>query len=362
VYHGAVVKFGYFTLTDNPPAYGERRRDPNRFFHEVLEEAVHAEDIGLNSVWLPEHHFGLFGILGATSTALGYLAARTRKVLLAPATVVLPCSHPVQVAEQFCTLDQLSGGRAIFSAGRGYDRREYDAFGVPFEESRERFDEGMLLVRKAMAEEQFTFQGKFHQVPDPITVLPRPVQRPHPPIYVAAFSRPTVEMAARNGFNVIFAPFAASMMFGGLGEAASEFKRIAREAGHPDSQVMCSYFFGMADDPEAERRFKERVLFYLQSVTPAFPGDPATAPAHIAYFAEIVRRLLSMNPEDLGERSVVTGDAERCIAHLKRVQEAGISEVILYFNVGLYPHVHTMRMMDRFAKEVMPAFAPSSHD
>ncbi len=138
------MKFGYFTLMDNPPAYGARRRDPNRFFHEVMREAVFAEDIGLNSVWLPEHHFGLFGCLGATSTALGYLAARTSRVKLAPATIVLPCHHPIAVAEQFCTLDQLSGGRAVFLAGRGYDRREYEAFGIPFEESQERFDEGML--------------------------------------------------------------------------------------------------------------------------------------------------------------------------------------------------------------------------
>ena len=350
------MKFGYFTLTDNPPGYGERRRDPNQFLTEVLEEAVHADEIGLNSVWLPEHHFGLFGILGATSTALGYLAAKTKRVLLAPATTVLPCNHPVQLAEQFNTLDLLSNGRAVFSAGRGYDRREYEAFGVPFEESRERFDEGMLLVQKAMAEENFTFQGKFHQVPDPITVLPRPVQKPHPPIYVAAFSRPTMEMAARNGFNVIFAPFAASMMFGSLAEAAAEFRRLSKDAGYPDSKVMCSYFFGMADDAAAELRFKERVHHYLQSVTPAFPGDPATAPPHIAYFVEIVRRLMTMAPSDLGERSVVTGDAERCIKQLKAVEDAGISECILYFNVGLYPHVETMRMMDRFVKEVAPAF------
>lgn len=351
------MKFGYFTLTDNPPAYGDRRRDPSRFFHEVVEEGIFADEIGLNSVWLPEHHFGLFGCLGATSTALAYIAARTQHVELAPATVLLPCSHPVQVAEQFCTLDQLSGGRAVFSAGRGYDKREYDAFGVPFEESRERLDEGMLLVRKAMAEEQFTFDGHFYKIAEPITVLPRPVQQPHPPIYVAAFSRPTVEMAARNGFNVIFAPFAAAMMFGSLADAAADFKQIARDAGYPDSKVMCSYFFSLANDAAAELRFKERVLFYLKSITPAFPGDPATAPPHIAYFVEIVQRLLSISTADLGERSLVTGDAERCIAQLKRVEEAGISEVILYFNVGLYPHADTMKMMERFVKEVAPAFA-----
>ena len=351
------MRFGYFTLTDNPPAYGFKRRDPNQFFNEVIEEAVEAETVGLNSVWLPEHHFGLFGCLGATSTALAYIAAKTKRVKLAPATVLLPCNHPVRVAEQFCTLDQLSGGRAILSAGRGYDKREYDAFGIPFEESRERFDEGMLLVRKAMMEEEFTFEGRFHPIHEPITVLPRPVQKPHPPIYVAAFSRPTIEMAARNGFNVIFAPFAAGMMFGGLKEAVDEFKRLATEAGFPDSKAMCSYFFGLADSPEEELRFKERVLFYLQAITPAFPSDRATAPPHIAYFVEIVERLLSLGPEDLGDRSVVTGNAEECIHQLKKVEEAGIEEVILYFNMGAYPHADTMRMMERFAAQVAPAFS-----
>jgi alkanesulfonate monooxygenase SsuD/methylene tetrahydromethanopterin reductase-like flavin-dependent oxidoreductase (luciferase family) len=351
------MKFGYFTLTDNPPAYGDRRRDPTRYFHEVVEEGVFADEIGLNSVWLPEHHFGLFGCLGATSTALSYIAAKTQHVQLAPATVLLPAHHPVTIAEQYCTLDQLSGGRAIFSAGRGYDEREYTVFGVPFSESRERFDEGMLLTRKAMSEENFTWDGKVYKIPEPITVLPRPVQQPCPPIYVAAFSRPTVEFAAKNGFNVIFAPFAASMMFGSLANAAGEFKQLAAAAGFPDSKVKCSYFFGMGDNAAEEQAFRERVLFYLKSITPAFPGDISTAPPHIAYFVEIVQKILAMKAEDLGERSIVTGNTERCIEQLKKVEEAGIEEVILYFNVGLYPHVDTMKMMERFTKEVLPAFS-----
>ena len=270
------MKLGYFTLTDNPPKYGKHRRDPNIFFEEVIEEAIYAEELGYNSVWLPEHHFGLFGVLGATSTALAYIAAKTSNIKLAPATILLPASHPVRVAEQYTTLDRLSGGRAMVSAGRGYDKREYDAFGIPFDESRERFDEGMLLLRKALSEEDFTFDGKFHPIREPITVLPRPIQQPHPPISVAAFSRPTVEMAAKNGFDIIFAPFAASMMFGSLENAVGEFKQLAADAGFPDSKAMCSYFFGLADTKAEETKVRERLLFYLQAITPAFPGDIKT--------------------------------------------------------------------------------------
>src|SRR5256885_5988048 len=103
-----------------------------------------------------------------------------------------PLLSTSSMAYSSATLDVLSNGRAIFSAGRGYDKREYDAFAIPFDESRARFDEELLLVRKAWTEEEFTFAGTFHQVLEPLTVLPRPVQQPHPPIYVACFSRPTV--------------------------------------------------------------------------------------------------------------------------------------------------------------------------
>ncbi|MBI3327330.1 MAG: LLM class flavin-dependent oxidoreductase [Nitrospinae bacterium] len=351
------MKFGYFTLTDNPPGYGQRRRNPNQLVLEVLEETRLAEELGFNSAWVPEHHFGLFGCLPTPAVFLAHLAAKTKRIKLAPATVLLPCNQPLRVAEEYAMLDLLSNGRAVFSAGRGYDQREYDAFAIPFHESRERFDEEMQLVRKALAEEAFTFEGKFHRVPVPITILPRPIQQPHPPMYVACFSRPTVEMAARCGFHAIFAPFAATMMFGSVQEATAQFKAMAREAGHPDSRAMCSYFFSLADTKAEERRAKERLLYYLHNVLPAFPDDRATAPPHIAYFVDIVERLKAMQPQDMGERSIVTGALEQCITTLKKVEEAGIEEVILYFNFGGYSHPDTIRMMERFAREVMPHFA-----
>lgn len=352
------MKFGYFTLTDNPKAYAERYRDPNRFLLDILEEARLAEELGFHSVWVPEHHFGLFGCLGTPTVFLSYLAAQTRRVRLAAATVLLPCNQPLRVAEEWATLDLLSGGRVIFSAGRGYDQREYEAFGIPFAESRERFDEALLLVRTALAEEEFTFEGRFYRVPEPITVLPRPVQRPHPPIYVACFSEPTLDMAARNGFDIIFAPFAAAMVFGSLGEAVAQFRERARQSGRSQASARCSYFFALADTREEAHAHRERLLFYLQKcVVRALPGDRATAPPHYAYFEDIVKRLLSMKPEDLGEKSIVTGSLEECVATLKKAEEAGIEEVILYFNFGGYPHRETMRMMERFAKEVMPYFA-----
>src|SRR6266852_3527869 len=135
------LKFGYFTLTDNSVGYAERRRDPGELIKEVVNQAIAAEALGYNSAWLPEHHFGFFGVLPT------------------PATVLLPCTQPVRTAEEYAVLDVLSEGRAIFSAGRGYDEREYKGFEIPFAESRTRFDEELLIVRKAWTEENWTFRG-----------------------------------------------------------------------------------------------------------------------------------------------------------------------------------------------------------
>src|SRR3989449_6823860 len=117
----ATMKFGYFTLTDNSPGYGANRRDPNQLLLEVAEECVEAEAMGYNSAWVPEHHFARFGVLPSPALFLAHVAARTKRIKLGPATVVLPLNHPLRVVEEFNLLDVLSNGRAVFSAGRGYD-------------------------------------------------------------------------------------------------------------------------------------------------------------------------------------------------------------------------------------------------
>ncbi len=306
------MKFGYFTLTDNPPAYGPNRRDPNRF------------------------------------------------LLEGPATVVLPINHPLRMVEEFNLLDLLSGGRAVFSAGRGYDQGEYTPFGASFADSRAVFDEQMEYVIAAWRQSPFEFHGRFYSTPEPITVVPRPVQQPHPEVYVACFSKPSIELAARLRVNTIFAPFAAAMLFGSVQDAARESKRMARDAGHPDPKVMCSYFVSVSHTAEETDRARVRLLHYLHSILPVFPSDRRTAPPHIAYFVDIVERLKAMKADQVSDRSIVTGDVEHCIEVLKRCEEGGISEVILYFNFGELNHRDTLKSMERFAREVMPHFAERS--
>src|SRR2546422_2865176 len=159
------MKFGYFTLTDNPPAYGPGRRDPNRFLLEVVEECVEAEAMGYHSAWVPEHHFGRFGVLPSPTMFLTHIASRTRTLKLGPATVVLPINHPLRMVEEFNLLDLLSDGRAVFSAGRGDDQGEYTPFGASFDASRAAFGEPMEDMMPARRHAPFEFHGRYYATP-----------------------------------------------------------------------------------------------------------------------------------------------------------------------------------------------------
>src|SRR3954463_8837922 len=131
------MDFGYFTLSDNH--YRDNRRGANALVAEILDQAVYAEQVGLHSAWIGEHHFSTLGVLSCPDLVLAHVAARTTKIRLAPAVTVLPLHNPIRVAEQWSTLDLLSGGRVDFAAGRGYDRREYEPFGASFEDNQSIF-------------------------------------------------------------------------------------------------------------------------------------------------------------------------------------------------------------------------------
>ena len=118
-------------------------RNANQFVKDLTAEALYADQLGMHSAWIGEHHFNSLGVNSSPEMVLAYIAARTKHIRLAPAVTVLPLHNPIRVAEQWATLDLLSGGRVDFAAGRGYDRREYLPFGISFEDNQSIFDEGM---------------------------------------------------------------------------------------------------------------------------------------------------------------------------------------------------------------------------
>ena len=187
-------------------------------------------------------------------------------------------------------------------------------------------------------------------------ITPKPVQKPIP-TYVASFSKLSIELAARLGCGLIVAPFAAAMSFGGLKQVADLYNETCVKYGNKPGRLMCSYFTHFADSKEQEAAQRARqIRYYKECVIPAFPGDPKTAPPSYRYFIEIVERLNKIKAEDLTENSVLIGAPAQITDTLKKVEAAGFSEVILYFNVGLKPHAQVKEEMGRFMREVAPAF------
>jgi alkanesulfonate monooxygenase SsuD/methylene tetrahydromethanopterin reductase-like flavin-dependent oxidoreductase (luciferase family) len=349
------MDFGYFTLSDNH--YDNNRRAANQFVADITDEAIYADALGMHSAWIGEHHFSTLGVLSCPDLVLAYVAARTKRIRLAPAVAVLPLHNPIRVAEQWATLDLLSGGRVDFAAGRGYDRREYQPFHVSFEDNQSIFAEGMEVVRKLWsAEGRISHHGKHYNF-DNVAITPKPLQRPLP-AYVASFSRPSIELAARLGCGLVVAPFAAALTYGGLAEVATLYQESCAAHGNTPGRLICSYFIHFADTPAEEKAARERqIRYYRECVIPAFPGDPKTVPPSYRYFIDMVDRLQKVRAEDLTENSVLLGSGERITETLKKVEAAGFDQVILYFNVGLKPHAQVKDEMARFMAEVAPKFA-----
>lgn len=349
------MRFGYFTLSDNH--YDNNTRSPNQLVAEIIEQALYADALGMHSAWIGEHHFSTLGVLSCPDLALAFIAARTQQVRLAPAVTVLPLHHPIRVAEQWASLDLLSNGRVDFAAGRGYDRREYTPLGASFDDNQAIFIEGMEIVQRLWAADAPISHRGARYTFDDVAITPQPVQRPIPS-YVASFSRPSIELAARLGCGLIVAPFAAAMTFGGLRQVRELYHAACAQYGTTPGRLMCSYFLHFADDDVQQQAARARqVRYYRECVIPAFPGDPATAPPSYRYFVDMVDRLRTVRPEDLGENAVLLGSSAAITEVLKKVEAAGFDEVILYCSVGLKPHAQVKDEMARFIEQVAPHFA-----
>ena len=345
------MKFGLFYQLPCAPAQNVAAR-----YQETIEQIVYAEALGFNAVWLAELHFNpLFSVMPAPMTLAAALAQRTTRIRLGTAVLLLPLQHPLRTAEEAAVVDLLSQGRLELGVGRGMIAIHFQGFNVPREESRARFEEALTLIKQAWTQETCSFDGKFFQVP-PTAVVPKPLQKPHPPLRIAANSPETAVFAGEQGYSV----FVASPINPGakLSEQVALYRQALYTAGHPKSREDVAIAFPVyVADSVAQVRHEVEASFlnYFRAIShQARLGERDSSPAY-AYLREIRQRVETITWEQIEPRALY-GPPATCIGKIKEVYaQCQMDQLICWFNPGgLIPHHQVLTSMRRFAEEVMP--------
>ena len=349
------MKFGLFHSVQLPdPSQQER------YYREALEQVLHAERLGYSSCWFTEHHFTRHGIVSATLSVLAYLAGVTDSIRLGTAVTVLPFHNPVQLAEQTATVDVLSNGRLDLGVGRGYQWGEFHRMGVPMDEATRRFEEGMEVLSRAWTgTEPFDHRGEFWSFND-LTVQPRPVQQPHPPVYVAASGADSVARVVRNDWNLLIGQaenqeqVAKQIEFykDGLAEA---------EADYAPGRVVVARAMYAAPTTEQARREAEIPFMWFKDTgqeVSAPPGHrvdllPEEFAAYRSRYAPDARFDYAARCEDV----MLFGSPDHISDRIGQLRDAGAENLIFFVNFGGIENQKVLDSLELFAAEVMPQFA-----
>jgi natural product biosynthesis luciferase-like monooxygenase protein len=343
------MKFGYYILnTYVPELDGE---SPELYAH-WLEQIDAAEDLGFDSFWATEHHFRYFGgMLPNPQMLLVAAAQRTKRMRLGAAVTILPMHHPIRIAEDFAMVDLLSNGRLNFGAGRGMHPLEYAVFGADFKTAQLRLPEALDIVVRAWTDDAFEWNGKDYRYPK-LAVYPKPLQKPHPPIYITANRDPeSFQMIGQRGYHLMTLPWVATNE---LQRTRVElYFEALRGAGHSveskDVFVMYPVYVGDSDGQargDILDHWKRWRLFALEALN----LDPSKGEAYQNVF-----RHLDYDAMVQDSRGVF-GGPDTCVRILKRIIEVvGTTHIGLVFHFGGLSQEKVLKSMERFARFVMPA-------
>ncbi|AOU99776.1 monooxygenase [Acidihalobacter yilgarnensis] len=342
-------------------------RDEREVFEDTLAQWVLAEDLGFTTGWLVEHHFmPEYSHSTAPELFLAAASQRTQRLRLGHAIVPLPYHHPIRVAERLATLDILSGGRVEFGFGRGFSPQEYQAFGREMRDSRSYTEESLAVIRQAFAKGQVDFHGQHFDFTE-LAVLPHPLQKPHPPIWTAAVSPESFELAARQGVGVLVGPFKPWFMvredIRHYREAWQREHGTAPGGAHLNPRVAMT--IGIHCHPDhhtARNQAREGLVWFYRQLL----GQTRGVLEHLYEGYEYYRRFgafrglmgkaLTLGAlETLG--MTVVGNPAHCIERLTALKNAGVDHVLLAFGAGVLPQAQTTDAMRLFAEHVMPALS-----
>jgi alkanesulfonate monooxygenase SsuD/methylene tetrahydromethanopterin reductase-like flavin-dependent oxidoreductase (luciferase family) len=267
----------------------------------ALDRIVTMDTAGYDAVWLAEHHFTTFSVCPSVHMMGVMAAARTKRLRIGTGVSLAPFYNPLRLAEEVALLDVLSGGRVNWGAGRGFEKGEFKAFGIPGEESAARFHETVAIVLKAWTSEKLSFQGKYFSY-DAVEVLPKPLQSPHPPVWMAATSTTAIDWAARNGFSILMDPHSSR---DDLIRKRRYYAETLIAAGHSaaDRVIPMARLLAIDETAAKAREVAERAARWTLA---SYIG-----PGHNSHFRQEVRTFGGMDPVDFYLEDVILhGTAE----------------------------------------------------
>ncbi|MGW4781906.1 LLM class flavin-dependent oxidoreductase [Streptomyces filamentosus] len=347
------------------PTTGPADKSAVAHFDDALRLAVLAEELGFHHVKTVEHYFFDYGGYSPDPvTFLAAAAARTRRIRLITGAVIPAFTHPVKLAGQLAMLDNLSHGRLDVGFARGFLPDEFAAFEIPMDESRERFEEGVEACERLWSDEDVVFRGRFHTF-GPVTLLPRPAQRPRPKVLVAASITPeSCEAAGRAGRGLMLVPSINKPER--TREMIDLYWSARAEAGHDPAggEIHLSYSSYLHEDGATARERGRGYSAYTNSkMVEAVSAWAHTRSGDYDGYQRIVAKVNSANfDKQVDEGKALVGSPEQVRAQVRQIREwYGDCTVSLQVISGNMPYEESVRTMRLFAQEVMPEFtAPES--
>jgi len=339
------MRFGFFDQLPCAAEFTERQR-----YADILAQIELGDELGFDTAWLGELHFGrAFSVLASPLIVLAAAAQRTRRIRLGTAVTLLPLHNPVKIAEDAATVDVLSNGRLELGVGRGTSPLHYGGYGIPQDESRQRFDEALDLIVAAWSNETFSFAGKFYRVPE-LSLTPKPLQSPHPPVRIAANSPDTFPFAAQRRFPIFATPLINPP------DKLKEGLAVYRAALPNGDTALAFPVHVAASRAQARGEVEPGLLRFLREAAERLRPLGTTDIKSFEAFGQVLARIERVTYEDMDREMGVFGDPEYCIERVRALRrDYGMDEFICYFNQGgLMDHTLVRETMTRFAKEVMP--------
>jgi alkanesulfonate monooxygenase SsuD/methylene tetrahydromethanopterin reductase-like flavin-dependent oxidoreductase (luciferase family) len=346
------MRFGLFYQASEADGQTHAER-----YAEMLDLIALGDTLGFDVAWLAELHFGgAFSLLASPLMVVPVIAQRTKRIRIGTAVTLLPLHHPLSCAEQAATADILSGGRLEFGVGRGSIPSQFHGFRVAVSENRARFDEALDIIRLAWTQERFSFRGAFYQVED-VAVVPRPLQRPHPPIRVAVHTAESFAHIGDLGLSIYSGTTTTPLPQ--LREYMALYRAHLAAAGHGwrnDQMALMLPVHVGATSAAARDAMRPGVLKYYKNIERIFAQLPDSYGDHLPRLKTIRETIAELPYERFCRDQGVFGDAAEVVDRLQAARdEFGLSQIICWFDQGsMLSRAEVERAMRRFTDEIMP--------